>query len=326
MKEFTERTLKSDKRMHRMTGLNLTQFLTLTQALKLVWKKDEEERMLQCPRKRAPGAGRPSGFKIEDMLLLTLIYYRHYIVQELIAEFFVTDQSSISRIISRLQPLIEEAADPMLKGFFDRWKAENKDKPRVSREEFKQNQPELWQIATDATDTEINRPGKNTIQKQYYSGKRKTHSIKTQITVSVLTERILHVSESHPGSVHDKTVLDSDGIIQKTSEQTAHFLDLGYQGVVDEHPAHYLILPPKKRPQKELSTLDKEVRKATARIRVKSEHGIRRIKIYRICSSVYRGRLPKFNQAFRNVAALHNFKLANPASIITKKAQSCFFN
>ena len=312
MKKFTERVLKNPRKLYRLTGLTLAQFFKLEQELKIVWERVVLERKNNHSRKRNPGGGRLYDFDMNDMLLVNLIYYRHYIVQELVAEFFATDQSMISRVIARLRPLIEMAADPILKDYFEQWKKENVDKKRMSQEEFKLAYPELWRIATDATDTEINRPSDYEKQKKYYSGKRKTHSIKTQITVSIHSGRFLHVSDSYPGSVHDKAVFDQDGILQYAPEQSGHYLDLGYQGVAAENPHHYLILPPKKRPKQELSLLDKENRKSAAKIRVKSEHGIRKIKTYRICSSVYRGKLPDFNATFRNVAALVNFKLTNP--------------
>src|SRR5438874_1677244 len=69
---------------------------------------------------------------------------------------------------------------------------------------------------------ETRRPGRG--QRAYYSGKKKRHTIKCQVVTARRTKppgpdvkpqrlRIAAVSESHPGSVHDKKVYDQARVV-----------------------------------------------------------------------------------------------------------------
>lgn len=48
--------------------------------------------------------------------------------------------------------------------------------------------------------------------KKHYSGKKKHHTLKTQVSVSS-TGRVLDVSKTYPGSVHDKSIADQEQVI-----------------------------------------------------------------------------------------------------------------
>lgn len=55
-------------------------------------------------------------------------------------------------------------------------------------------------INIDATEQPIERPQK--VQKKYYSGKKKRHTLTTEVRVT-RKGRTVHVSEPEPGSMHD---------------------------------------------------------------------------------------------------------------------------
>ena len=62
------------------------------------------------------------------------------------------------------------------------------------------SQKEAESLLIDATEQPIERPKKG--QKHYYSGKKKRHTLKTEIR-KTLQGRIRRVSHSYPGSIHD---------------------------------------------------------------------------------------------------------------------------
>jgi hypothetical protein len=94
----------------------------------------------------------------------------------------------------------------------------------------------------DATEQEIPRSHGKRKQKTHYSGKRKKHTVKTQITVNkkgLKVHKISHVK----GSMHDYTLY---------KHMNPHLpdnvcLDLGYIGIKDDFPKLYCMLLFKKK-------------------------------------------------------------------------------
>jgi len=287
----------------------MEKFRLLVNQLKNIWEKAEKQRKTHDNRKRDIGAGHPYKFQsLEDKVLIVLLYYKLYPTQELLGMIVGLDQTNISRLLKKMLPLIEKAADPQLATYLEEAKQAASSIKRVNElNEFFEKYPDLKDVATDATEQSCYRPKDNETQKHYYSGKKKRHTTKTQVAVSK-TGRFLDVSDSYGGSTHDKTIIDKEKTIQKFPPQTCQRFDSGYQGVKQENPYHYLVLPTKKPKGNELSNVAKEHNRINSQRRVIAEHGISRIKKFRICSDRYRGPRKSHNQIFRNVASILNFK------------------
>lgn len=80
--------------------------------------------------------------------------------------------------------------------------------------------------------------------------------------------------------------------------------DAGYQGLMWE--GMKLLLPFKKPRNRDLDPLQKAFNRRLAQLRVKIEHRIRTLKIFRILKGVYRNRRTRFERHLRLVAALVN--------------------
>ncbi|GHS98143.1 hypothetical protein AGMMS50296_5650 [Alphaproteobacteria bacterium] len=119
-------------------------------------------------------------------------------------------------------------------------------------------------LLLDVTESPIERPKHK--QKLYYSGKKKRQPVKTEIRVTK-KGKIVHVSKTHPGSVHDFKVFKEGEPIPK---DTRVFCDSGYQGLQDLHQASEF--PYKKKKDKPLAPNEKEVNAALSRLRVKGEN------------------------------------------------------
>lgn len=315
MSNFTKKIMKRPKQFTKFAGFTVKQFQNLSGRMLNIWEEAEIKRLSSKGRKRKVGGGMKYRLKLMDeKLLLILMYYRHYFTQEVLSYLFDIDQSNVSRLITKLAPLIEQAADSELKNFLDKAKFE-RDKKLVDWNTFVEKYPELLHAITDATENRCFRPKNNEEQKKHYSGKKKTHTLKTQITVS-RSSKIIDVSETYPGSVHDKKVVDKEKTIEKIPKETTQYLDLGYQGINKDHPDKCIVLPPKKPKGKKLTPHEKEIRKTQSRYRVLVEHVISRIKKYKICSDVYRGPRKKFNQIFRNISAIHNLKMELVSNVV----------
>lgn len=311
--KFLDKLTKNEKCFQRIIGLSLKQVNDLVEKLLPIWAQTEKERLSNSSRKRAIGGG-PKYLlgKLEEKLISVLLYYKQYPTQEFLGIMLGVDQSTISRLLSKMLPLIELAADPKLNEYLSETKkAWDILKRPESWTEFLESHPELRDTSTDATEQKCYRSKKYEKQKLFYSGKTKKHTIKTQITVASFgrSGRILDVSASYPGSTHDKTILDIEKTPLKFPEKTPQRFDSGYQGAHKDYSNHYIIIPVKKPKGGELTNLDKEHNTAHSQRRVRSEHAIAKVKKFKMFSGLFRQSIDVYNQEFRNIAALINFKM-----------------
>lgn len=84
--------------------------------------------------------------------------------------------------------------------------------------------------------------------------------------------------------------------------------DLGYLGLERLH-AHSL-LPTKATKHHPLSCEEKRANRTLARLRLRIERVIGRLKVFRILAERYRGRRKRFGLRFNLIAGIHNLELA----------------
>jgi hypothetical protein len=300
--------IKNEEVFQRLCSLNFRQFDELENRMLPLWEEQEQKALNEQKRIRQAGGGNSYKLSFQEMLFMTLLYLKQYSTQEHLATQFGINQSNVSRIIAEIHPLIEQAADPSLQTYLPDAMKYFEDHPDDNFEQLTAKFSDLkGGVSCDATEQRINRSKDNETQKKHYSGKRKHHSLKYQIIVAQ-DQRILAVSESHPGSVHDKRILEQDGTILGLDKRIPIRLDLGYKGVDHENPELYIILPHKKPKNGELTPLEKELNTAHSRMRIVAEHAICRIKQFRIADSKFRQPLHLHNQTIRNIVAILNFK------------------
>ena len=110
--------------------------------------------------------------------------------------------------------------------------------------------------------------------------------------------------------------MNKERTVEKFDKRMLQRFDSEYQGVKNEYPNHYVILPVKNPKKKELTPLEKEHNKANSKRRVIAEHAFAWVQKFRIYATTFRQPLELHSQAFRNVVAVLNFKLENPALAI----------
>lgn len=314
--KFLYKLTKNEARLQRLIGLKLDQLDLLERSIRLLWKRAEKERLNRRNRRRKIGGGRHYKFKtIKEKIIVVLLYYKQYPTQELLGVILGVDQSAISRILQRMLPLIELAADVQLKTYLIQAKEFCQSNRISSWQAICSQYPDLIDISTDSTEQPCYRAKNYEKQKQHYSGKSKQHVIKTQISVSS-TGRALDISQSYPGSMHDKLIIDTEKTVEKFHQKVPQRFDSGYQGIRSQYPDHYVILPLKKPRGKELSKLAKEHNKSNSKRRVIVEHVFSRMKKFKITAEPFRQPLLTHNQIVRNVVAILNFKLQNSPPII----------
>ena len=118
-------------------------------------------------------------------------------------------------------------------------------------------QDDLEILLIDATEQRIERPVRG--QRKFYSGKKKCHTIKTEIQI---TEggRIVAVSKPFPGAVHDIEVRRRGPPLPGSSRA---YVDSGYQGLQKQHQKTEL--PYKRQKGKPLGKDEKQYNRALSR-------------------------------------------------------------
>lgn len=116
----------------------------------------------------------------------------------------------------------------------------------------------------------------------------------------------IYLSPTYSGSVHDKGVCNQENLTFKKKVQV--FVDLGFIGLTSGIAK--IIIPYKKKKNQILNNEQEQYNKWVSKIRVRIEHTIASIKIFRKVKEKFRGRLFAREDIVMLVACgLHNLKL-----------------
>jgi hypothetical protein len=268
------------------SGIELTEFNTINLKIKEKYDAYEGKRLARVDRKRAFGAGHPFKLSLTDRLLMLLIYYHMYPSSTLLGYLFDLSQTSVLKTIRKLEPIVSESL-PLPK------KQQDKLRRLQTVEEVEAMFPG-FKAFLDATEQEIPRPHGKRKQKTHYSGKRKKHTVKTQLTVNK-KGLIVHKTSHVKGSMHDYTLYKHSH--PHLPDNVRLDLDLGYLGIRDDFPKLYCMLPIKKKnpgrgkrgvKAKALSLEQRSLNKLLAKERVVVEHVNSRVKKFRIFGDEFR--------------------------------------
>ena len=290
------------------SGLEIQEFETLNAQIKDKYSAFEAKRLQREGRKRKVGAGHPFTLPLTDRLLMLLIYYHMYPSSTLLGYLFDLSQTSVLKSIKKLEPLVSEAL-PLPKLEHDKIrKLQTIDEVEAVFPGFK--------AFLDATEQEIPRPHSKRKRKTHYSGKRKKHTVKTQLTVNA-KDLIVHKTNHVRGSMHDYALYRRSHPVLPSNVRLG--LDLGYLGIKDDYPTLNCVLPIKKKnPGRgkigvkalELSDEQKAFNKELASERVVVEHTNSRVKKFRIFGDEFRNRLKRYDMVTDIVCGLVNFRIA----------------
>jgi DDE superfamily endonuclease len=289
-----------------LTGLTRREF----DALLPRFARAEADRRAQSPRTRqgaprahAPGAGRPFAHPACDRLLMALLWLRVYPTYEVLGFFFALHERN-AQLNVRAALEVLDALDDFP---FDR-PGEGRRKLR-SPAEVMAAFPQVRYLI-DAKEQRINKPQGEEAQRPYYSGKKKAHTVKTQVVVNPRGQ-IEAVSASVPGSTHDLTLLVGSGALERLGEGEGGMLDKGYAGVEKHRPGVPLVLPYKKPRGGELSEGQRAYNREVARHRIVVEHTMAQLNRFTVLRQVFRGKhRERHGGVTRVVAKLVNRRLA----------------
>lgn len=232
-------------------------------------------------------AGRPPKLTPPDQLLIALQYWREYRTYYHIAKDWGISEATVYRIVHRVETVLMGSGRFRLPG----------KKQLLSEGEY----PDV--VVIDVTETPIERPKKG--QKQYYSGKKKQHTLKCQVLAHRYSKEIICLFFGE-GRRHDFHLFKTSGV--HLHPDTESIQDSGYQGINAYHPNSYV--PLKKSKKGELTHLEREYNQALSRERICIEHINRSLKIFRVLAGRYRNRRRRYNLRCNLIAAIYNYELS----------------
>ena len=157
----------------------------------------------------------------------------------------------------------------------------------------------------DGTEQPVQRPQDPQRQQDFYSGKRKRHTIKKGIVVN---ERglIRAVTPSTPGAMHDLRHFRKSGVLNRIPRQVGVIGDAGFDGLHHDLPEHSVATPHKARRNRPLKEDQKLANQELARVRIVVENVLAQIKHFRALAERFRHSLETHDDIFIVVAAIVN--------------------
>ena len=156
--------------------------------------------------------------------------------------------------------------------------------PRDDLERLLAEVPELRLLILDGAERPIRRPQDKQRKKDDHSGKKKAHRKKNRL-LSSHERRVVYLSPTAPGSVHDKTLADESGLGGFPADAVV-LQDTGFRGYAVAGAQTY---QPRKKPRgRELPAYSLATNKVSSRVRVGVEHAISGIKRCRIVADTFR--------------------------------------
>jgi DDE superfamily endonuclease/Helix-turn-helix of DDE superfamily endonuclease len=222
----------------KMTGLRLGEFDQMVADLLPVFVEGERRRLERSDRKRAIGGGRHSALDERDQLLLTVVWLRQYPTHALLGYLFGVHPPTVGRYLERVLPLLEQAGRDTMR------MPDPGRKRRRKLDALLADTPELA-VVIDSFEQKIQRPKDKAKRDSYYSGKKKTHTLKSQVAVDEETGAIADVSDSVPGPTADLKLLEQSNLLERLPQGVGGLGDSAYQGIAKLHP---LCASPRKKP------------------------------------------------------------------------------
>lgn len=284
---------------HAMTGLTVALFDDLVTDLLPACAKAKQQRLTRQDRRRAIGGGRHDDLCWTNQVLLTVIWLRTYPTNEVLAYLIGVSDSTISRVLARMLPLLEAAGKDTMR------MPDPGRKRRRHLDDLLRDTPTLA-VVIDTFEQRVQRCKDRDEADTYYSGKKKQHTLKSQVAVDEETGQIVDVADSVPGPTADIRVLEESGLLNRLPEGVGGIGDLAYVGIDKLHPKGLGASPRRKPRGKDRPPEDIAFNRAFSRRRIVVEHSIGRMRRYQSLNQTDRHHRRDHSARTRAVAGLVN--------------------
>jgi len=286
---------------YAVTGLRVAEFDELLTDVLPQYAAQEQQRLDRADRQRAIGAGHPFELKDRDHILLTVIWLRVYPTHEVLGYLFGVSDSTVSRVIKRVLPVLEAAGRDTMR------MPDPGKKRRRTLDDLLQDTPELA-VVIDSFEQRVQRPRDRAEADRYYSGKKKQHTLKSQVAVDETTGQVVDVADSVRGPTADLTVLEQSQLLDRLPCGVGGIGDLAYVGIDKLHPDGLGAAPRRKPRGKARPAEDVAYNTAFSRRRLIVENTIGRMRRYQ-----------SITQTDRNHRQLHTPRVIAIAGLINRQ-------
>lgn len=287
-----------------MTGLRLSEFGDLLCDVLPRFTAAERLRLQRAERKRAVGGGRKADLSLRDQLLLAVVWLRLYPTNDVLGFLFGVSDSTASRIIARVVPLLEASGRDTMR------MPDPGRKKRKTLDALLADTPDLV-VLIDSFEQRVQRPKQRSEADGYYSGKKKQHTLKSQVATNELDGTICDVSESVAGPTADITVLKQSGLIERLPAGVGGMGDKAYIGITDLHPQGLGLTPRRKPRGKPYTPEDLAFNRACTKRRMPVEHTIGRLRRYQC-----------LNQTDRHHRKNHTARVCAVAGLVNRQIRA----
>lgn len=189
-----------------MTGLTVAAFDDLVTDLLPACARATQQRLTRPNRRRAIGGGRHAELCWTNQVLLTVIWLRTYPTNEVLAYLIGVSDSTVSRVLARMLPLLEAAGKDTMR------MPDPGRKRRKQLDDLLRDTPALA-VVIDTFEQRVQRCKDHDAADAHYSGKKKQHTLKSQVAVDEESGQIVDVADSVPGPTADITVLEQSELL-----------------------------------------------------------------------------------------------------------------
>ncbi len=266
MIKYTE-IKQNSKQFLSLTSLSLPEFDDLLVTFKKVWEyqmryftfsgKERQRKYREKQNSKLSLA--------EDKLLFILYYLKTHPLQESLAASFGMTQPQANSSIHRYKKVLYQALE------------EQNCLPARNAAALKKRleSSEETEFYTDGVERSIPRSTDWDVQKDNYSGKKKSHTNKNTL-FSGSDAQIHYLSDTYEGKTHDKRINEESAVELPKGSQC--YQDTGFVGYAPKGENVQIIMPAKKPKGKTLNHHQKAQNTLIAKIRVKVEHVMSGIK------------------------------------------------
>jgi hypothetical protein len=299
-----------------MTGLQIAEFDALAEdvvASIAAAATAEQDRRRGRQRRRAAGGGHPFSLSFREQLLLVVVWLRVYPTSPVLGFLFGISHPTVLRTIGRVLPILEQAGrDTMrLPGHGEQGRRSRRALP-----ELLAAIPELA-VIVDTFEQRVQRPRDQEEADRHYSGKKKQHTLKSQVAIEAGSGKVVDVPESVCGPTSDLTLLKASGLLDRLDPDVGALGDLAYVGMGPLHPAGLGFTPRRKPREQPRPPEDRAYNTAFAAARIGVEHTIGRLRHYQALTQLDRHHRQAHAARVRAVAGLVNRQLDHRFGALT---------
>lgn len=276
----------------RLIGLDYEQLQQLIEQAQLLKKNKQLEIDKTKVRIIKGGGGRKAKLSINEQIILTLVYLHHLPTFQMLGIQFGVSESTANDIFHYWSELLRELLPASLL---------EQVKKNANEYEWVQEVLADLELIVDSCEQPRMRPSEYEEQKNFYSGKKKNHTLKNQFIVTPNGQEIVDVTVGKPGRTSDINIWREGqsklGCSQKFQGDKAY---IGEPQIKTPH---------KRRKHQELSSEAQEQNREKARQRIFVEHVIRLVKIFRVAQERFRLRIENYQKVILTICGLVRLRI-----------------